>query len=171
MIKDEGIKSTTPSQFQNLTTIKFTLTILSHILLWFVYLSYDNNIFSSLNQNVQREDDAFKDAEKAMLWFLGLTLAFNFIDIFIQIWGITYCNNRFNIINILIKLFEVFLLLYYYLDAWNFCHMLYIFIFTQLPCVIMEGFAILTNFRGYKKYNIIRSNDTYGKKLEKNKSA
>ena len=70
--------------------------------------------------------------------------------------------------NVMLKSLEVFLMMYYYIDAWHYVIIWYIFIVTELPCTIFEVYGIIFGMIfEFRKYDKIRANEI--KHLEKDK--
>lgn len=60
----------------------------------------------------------------------------------------------------MLKVFEVFLLFYFYIDAWHYLSIWYIFIVSQFPCFCLEIYALIYTFIfKHSKYNIIRQKE------------
>lgn len=170
MLKNDGVNKTNPSQFKSITSFKFFLTMLCVILILTIWCSFDNNIFTGLSLKAQRnDDDDYNDAYTIVVVGLSFFSAFLIIDFIVVLTGTTYCFNNLNILNVMLKAFEVFLLFYFYVDAWHYVVIWYIFIVTQLPCTIFEIYGIIYEFfYEFSKYNKIRANEI--KHLEKEKT-
>ena len=101
------------------------------------------------------------DYKKAWKWIFSSLVIFTVFlgfDLGVQITGVTYNFYRLNAINLSLKIFELFLLALFFLDSWNYMILLYIFIFTQLFCTILEIIALIEGFCStFKKYNKIRN--------------
>ena len=158
MIINEGIGDKPTHVYKNLINLKFLFSILCLIVLLIISQTFDNNIFIGLNMTAEYGD---KDYKAAWRWIVSSLIIFGVflgVDLLIQITGVTYNFYRLNSINLSLKIFELFLLSLFFLDSWHYIILLYIFIFTQLFCTVLEVSAIITNFFStFKKYNKIRN--------------
>ena len=158
MIINEGIGDKPTSVYKNLINLKFLFSIICCLILIIIWLTYENNIFTGLSMIAEREDDSFKHAWRWTLSSLIIFSVFLFIDLAIQMTGLTYNFYKLNAINISLKIFEVFLLSLFFLDSWHYLNLIYIFIVTQLFCTIFEVYAIIFSVCStFKKYNKIRN--------------
>ena len=162
MIINEGSKIPR-SQFKILIDLKFLFTILSVIVICLLWMTMDNNIFAGLSMtaiNDKKNYKYYKEAWRYTISFLVIFSIFLFVDLVIQILGLTYNFYKLNIITLSLKILEFFLLAVYFLDSWNYFGLLWIFIVTQFFCTALEitaiSFACCCNF---KKYNIIKNNE------------
>ena len=158
MIINEGIGDKPTSVYKNLINLKFLFSIICCLIIIIIWLTYENNIFTGLSMIAEREDDSFKHAWRWTLSSLIIFSVFLFIDLAIQMTGLTYNFYKLNAINISLKIFEVFLLSLFFLDSWHYLNLIYIFIVTQLFCTIFEVYAIIFSVCStFKKYNKIRN--------------
>ena len=119
---------------------------------------YDSNIFTGLSMIAEYNDSDYKKAKKVILASLIVFSVLLFFDLVVQIIGITYNFYRLNAINISLKIFELFLLLLFFLDSWHYLTLFYIFGFTQLICSSFEIYSIIFSLCStFKKYNKIRN--------------
>ena len=168
MIKDEGLNKVNPSTFQNITSIKAFLSMLCVLLLIMIWCSFENNIFTGLSLLSVRKDSDYDDAHTIVLVGLIFFSIFLCIDFVIVLTGLTFNFNKLNIMNVMLKSLEVFLMMYYYIDAWHYVIIWYIFIVTELPCTIFEVYGIIFGMIfEFRKYDKIRANEI--KHLEKDK--
>ena len=161
MIINEGVGKKPIHVYKKLINFKFLFSILCVLLILIIWVSYDSNIFAGLSMVSQIEDDEdYNFAYKVILSSLIIFSVILFFDVVIQISGITYNFYKLNAINLSLKIFETFLLALFFLDAWHYINLYYIFAVTQLPCFIFEIYALLVaNFSTFKKYNIIRNKE------------
>ena len=157
MIINEGIGDKPTYVYKNLINLQFLFSILCCLILLVIWCTYYNNIFSGLNMMAEIDDSDFKSAWKWIFSSLVIFSVFLFIDLFIQIMGVTYNFYKLNSINLSLKIFEVFLLALFFLDSWHYITLLYIFII-QLICTCFEIYSIIYSlFSTFKKYNKIRN--------------
>ena len=158
MIINEGIGDKPTSVYGNLINLKFMFSIICLLMIIIIFVTYDNNIYAGLGMISEYNDDDYKKGKRIILAFLIVFVVFIAIDIFIQISGLTYNFYKLTVINLSLKIFEVFLLVLFFLDSWHYFHMLYIFIFTQFFCTCLEIYSIIFNLCStFKKYNKIRN--------------
>ena len=158
MIINEGIGDKPTRVYKDLINLKFLFSILCCLLILIIWISYDNNIYSGLNMLVEYNDDNYKFAWRCIFSCLVIFSFFLFIDLIIQMTGLTYNFYRLNAINISLKIFELFLLLLFFLDSWHYLTLFYIFGFTQLICSSFEIYSIIFSLCStFKKYNKIRN--------------
>ena len=158
MIINEGIGDKPTSVYGNLINLKFLFSIICLLMILIIFVTYDNNIYAGLGMISEYNDKDYKDCKKIILAFLILFAIFIGFDIFIQISGLTYNFYKLTVINLSLKIFEVFLLVLFFLDSWHYFHMLYIFIFTQFFCSSFEIYSLIFNLCStFKKYNKIRN--------------
>ncbi len=160
MIINEGIGDKPTRVYKDLINLKFLFSILCCLLILIIWISYDNNIYSGLNMLVEYNDDNYNFAWRCIFSCLVIFSFFLFIDLIIQMTGLTYNFYRLNAINISLKIFELFLLLLFFLDSWHYLNLYYILAITQLPCCIFEIYSLIeARFSTFKKYNIIRNKE------------
>lgn len=141
--------------FLMMIKIKFLLLIFKHILIFCVYFTYDENIFSGLSIMNIRGDNNYKVASTVLL--IGLTFYFIFalVELLILMVGYTTSFNKNNIIILALNVFAVFLLLNFIIGGWHYVIIWYIFIVAQVPQTMLEvyGFfyAIIYQFAKYNK--------------------
>ena len=158
MIINEGIGDKPTHVYKNLINLKFLFSILCLIVLLVIWLTYDNNIFIGLKMTAEYNDSDYKKAWKWIFSSLIIFVVFLAFDLGIQITGVTYNFYRLNAINLSIKIFELFLLVLFFLDSWHYIILLYIFFFTQFFCTILEVFSLIYSLCStFKKYNKIRN--------------
>ena len=90
MIINEGIGDKPTSVYKNLINLKFLFSIICCLILIIIWLTYENNIFTGLSMIAEREDDSFKHAWRWTLSSLIIFSVFLFIDLAIQMTGLTY---------------------------------------------------------------------------------
>ena len=158
MIINEGIGDKPTRVYGNLINLKFMFSIICLLMLLIIWVTYDNNIYAGLGMLNEYKDDEYKACEKIILGFLIVFVIFIGLDLFIQISGLTYNFYKLTIIILSLKIFEVFLLVFFFLDSWNYFILLYIFIFTQMICTFLEIYSLIFNLCStFKKYNKIRN--------------
>ena len=156
MIRDDGINRANPSQYRSLTSLKFLFLIITIILTLMIWFSFDYNIFTGLPLDAERHKNEgstssstssntdgtienyeidytedYKKAYKIVVSGLSFQSIFITIEFIIQITGLTYYFNQGNAIIVMLKIFESFLLFYYFIDAWHYVIIWYIFIVTN----------------------------------------
>lgn len=157
MIKNEGIGDKPTYVYKNLINIQFLFSILCCLILLIIWCTYYNNIFAGLNMMAEIDDSNFNDAWRIIIPCLIIFSVFLFIDLAIQITGVTYNFYKLNSINISLKIFEVFLLALFFLDSWHYVSLYYI-LFIQIICTTLEIYSIIYSlFSTFKKYNKIRN--------------
>ena len=160
MINYEGIGDKPMHVYKTLINLKFLFSIFCTIIIIVIWITYDSNIYTGLSMSAEYNDDDYKDADKIIFSCLIIFSIFLFIDLVIQVIGITYNFYRLNAIILSLKIFETFLLALFFLDSWNYVNLYYILAITQFPCFIIEISAILNAiFSTFKKYNIIRNKE------------
>ena len=160
MINFEGIGDKPIHVYKTLINLKFLFSILCTIIIIVIWITYDNNIYTGLSMSAEYKDDDYKDADTIIFSCLIIFSIILFIDLAIQVIGITYNFYRLNAIILSLKIFETFLLALFFLDSWNYVNLYYIMAITQFPCFLIELFAILVAvFSTFKKYNIIRNKE------------
>ena len=158
MIINEGIGDKPTSVYGNLINLKFMFTIICLLMIIIIFITYDNNIYVGLGMLNEYNDDDYKACKKIILAFLIVFSIFIAIDIIIQISGLNYNFYKLTIIILSLKIFEVFLLVLFFLDSWNYFTIIYIFIFTQFFCTFFEIYSLIFNLCStFKKYNKIRN--------------
>ena len=160
MINYEGIGDKPMHVYKTLINLKFLFSIFCTIIIIIIWITYDSNIYTGLSMSAEYNNDDYKDADKIIFSCLIIFSIFLFIDLVIQVIGITYNFYRLNAIILSLKIFETFLLTLFFLDSWNYVNLYYILAITQFPCFIIEISAILNAiFSTFKKYNIIRNKE------------
>ena len=160
MIINEGIGKKPVHVYKKLINLKFLFSILCTLLIIIIWVTYDSNIFTGLSMIAKYNDNDYKYAYKVILAGLIIFSVLLFLDLVVQISGITYNFYRLNTLNLSLKIFETFLLALFFLDAWHYLNIYYILAVTQLPCFIFEIYALLVAvFSTFKKYNIIRNKE------------
>ena len=158
MIINEGIGDKPTSVYGNLINLKFLFSIICLLMILIIFVTYDNNIYAGLGMLNEYNDNDYKECKRIILAFLILFAIFIAFDIFIQISGLTYNFYKLTVINLSLKIFEVFLLVLFFLDSWNYFTIIYIFIFTQFFCSSFEIYSLIFNLCStFKKYNKIRN--------------
>lgn len=128
----------------------------------------DSTTTASNNFEIDYTED-YKKAYKIVVSGLSFQSIFITIEFIIQITGLTYYFNQGNAIIVMLKIFESFLLFYYFIDAWHYVIIWYIFIVTQLITTIIEIVSLIYSiFYKFNKYNKIRTNDVTMLEKEKN---
>ena len=158
MIVNEGIGDKPTRVYKSLINLKFLFSIICFLLILIIFQTYENNIFAGLSMIAEYKDIEYKKAWKWVISSLILFTIFLAFDLGIQITGLTYNFYKLNAINLSLKIFEVFLLVLYFLDSWHYITIFYIFIFTQLICSSMEIYSLIFSVCStFKKYNKIRN--------------
>ena len=160
MIINEGIGNKPIHVYKSLVNLKFLFTILCVIIICIIWITYDSNIYRGLSMVGEYNDQDYKKAEKVILAAMIIFTVFLFFDLVFQILGITYNFYRLNAIILFLKMFETFLLAFFFLDAWHYVNLFFIFIITQLLCFICDVYSLIEAFCfDFKKYNIIRNKE------------
>ena len=131
--------------YKTLINLKFLFSIFCTIIIIIIWITYDSNIYTGLSMSAEYNDDDYKDADKIIFSCLIIFSIFLFIDLVIQVIGITYNFYRLNAIILSLKIFETFLLALFFLDSWNYVNLYYILAITQFPCFIIDSFNFEIN--------------------------
>ena len=160
MIINEGIGTKPIHVYKNLINLKFLFSIICVLLILIIWVTFDTNIFAGLSMIAQYNDQDYKDAYIIILSSLIIFTVLLFFDLVVQVCGITYNFYKLNVINLFLKIFETFLLVLFFLDAWHYLNLFFILGITQLPCFIFEIYSLLVaRFSTFTKYNIIRNKE------------
>ena len=160
MIINEGIGTKPIHVYKNLINLKFLFSIICVLLILIIWVTFDANIFAGLSMIAQYNDQDYKDAYIIILSSLIIFTVLLFFDLVVQVCGITYNFYKLNVINLFLKIFETFLLVLFFLDAWHYLNLFFILGITQLPCFIFEIYSLLVaRFSTFTKYNIIRNKE------------
>ncbi len=130
------------------------------ILLIMIWLTKETYIYAGLGLYGKNGTADYKFAFNLFLAGLIIFTFFISIDLIIQFTGVTFNFYKLNVINLSLKIFELYLLALFYLDSWHHVTIYYICAVTQLPCAIFEIYAIIHSIcTTFKKYNKILANE------------
>ena len=151
------LKNRNNDPVEDLAKLKLIFTILCFLLVILIWFSKDNFIRSGINKKVTKNDLKYINA---YIWMISTLCCFSFtliIDLYLQLKKTGYIFYRLNAVNLSFKVFELFLLAFFYFGTWHYFGLFIIFLTTQTVCFFCELYIILYSLcHDFPKYQRLK---------------